>query len=176
VRIIAATNRPVDSLLGQGGFREDLFYRLSAAHHTLPPLRDMLSDVPVLAEAFMRQTARDLGRSFEGISDDAAEALMAWSWPGNARELRNVIERAMIFASGPRLDVEDLPPLGGAESLKHDGRDRFDLPRGLSLKDAEKEYIRLTLAAHGGSVQSAADSLGISRKNLWEKRKRHDLN
>ncbi len=104
-------------------------------------------------------------------------ALQAWPWPGNVRELRNVMERAMIFSDGPTLKRADLPPLGPGDRGAHaDSRpDTFQLPRGLSLADAERDYIRHTLEDTGGNIQKAAELLGISRKNLWEKRKKYGL-
>ena len=108
----------------------------------------------------------------------AALAVMSeWDWPGNVRELRNVIERAMIFADGAELDPSDLPKLSTLEvktGVEDDG-ESFRLPAGLTLAGAEREYIQRTLAACDGSVQQTAEVLGISRKNLWEKRKKHGL-
>lgn len=91
---------------------------------------------------------------------------------GNVRELRNVLEHALIFAPGPLLEVADLPPLTPQDPAESG---TFEIPRGLSLKEVEREYLRLTLEAHDGGVADAAELLGISRKNLWEKRKRHGL-
>lgn len=172
LRIVTATNRPLEELVAEQAFRQDLFYRISVASHTLPPLRDIASDIPLLADTFVRKLARELGKDVDRISPDAMEVLQNWRWPGNARELHNVLERALIFARGPELGVRDLPPLEGGAAA---GDEPFALPRGLTLKEVEREYIRLTLDAHGDNVSETAESLGISRKNLWEKRKRHGL-
>ncbi len=177
-RIITATNRDLEGLVRQGEFRPDLYYRVSVATHSLPPLRDIKSDLPLLAEHFRDVFNREFRKRVERIDPATLEILEAWDWPGNVRELRNVIERAMIFAEGPELTPEDLPELGSLEVAQPTealSPDAFQLPRGLTLADAEREYIRHTLEACDGSVQRAAESLGISRKNLWEKRKKYGL-
>jgi DNA-binding NtrC family response regulator len=178
-RVITATNRDLQEAVRTGEFRADLFYRISVATHTLAPLREIKEDLPVLAEhfrdVFNREFRKDVGR----ISDAALEILEAWDWPGNVRELRNVIERAMIFAEGTELMPADLPELATLEITQappdFDMTSDFPIPKGVRLADAEKEYIRLTLHACDGSVQRAAETLGISRKNLWEKRKKYGL-
>ena len=110
----------------------------------------------------------------------ALQRLAQWDWPGNVRELRNAMERAMIFATGSVLTSEVLPPLEayagvnrGAQGAVHD--DCFPIPRGLTLLEAEKEYVLSTMTDCEGNIQRAAELLGISRKNLWEKRKKHGL-
>jgi DNA-binding NtrC family response regulator len=176
-RIITATNRDLEALVKKGEFRTDLYYRISVATHELPPLRDIKSDLPLLAEHFRDMFNREFRKQVESINPDALTILEAWEWPGNVRELRNVIERAMIFADGPELTPDDLPELGALDVAEPDDirADAFQVPRGLSLADAEKEYIRRTLDACDGSIQRAAEMLGISRKNLWEKRKKYGL-
>ena len=175
VRIIASTNRPVDDLLEDSGFRSDLFYRIAVANHTLPALRDIRSDVPLLARHLAERIAADLGREFRDFDDKALELLTAWNWPGNVRELRNLLERSLIFAEGPVLGVADLPAYLQGERRSSRSASTYRIPPGLSLKEAEAHYIRLTLESTDGKVQEAADMLGISRKNLWEKRKRYGL-
>ncbi len=177
-RIITATNRDLESLVKKGEFRTDLYYRISVATHRLPPLRDVKSDLPMLAEHFRDMFNREFRKQVDRISPASLAILEAWDWPGNVRELRNVIERAMIFADRRELTPEDLPELGSleaAEILEPDSGDSFRVARGLTLAEAEKEYIRRTLDACENSVQRAAESLGISRKNLWEKRKKYGL-
>lgn len=172
LRIITATNRPLEELVAEKTFRQDLYYRISVATHTLPPLREIASDVPQIAEHFLEKLAAELGKEITGLSEGALEVLSQWSWPGNTRELHNVLERAMLFAKGPLLQAGDLPRLNiGAIP----GETPFTIPRGLTLKEVEREYIRASLEAHGDKVAETAESLGISRKNLWEKRKRHGL-
>ena len=171
LRVVTATNRPLDELVRQNSFRQDLYYRISVATHRLPPLREVASDIPLLAEHFIDKLSVELGKEIGSIAPEAMDVLTQWHWPGNVRELHNVLERAMLFARGPALEVGNLPPMAAAVP----GEESFRIPRNLTLKDVEREYIRLTLEAHADSVSEAAESLGISRKNLWEKRKKHGL-
>ena len=177
LRLITATNRDLKEQVDAGKFRADLYYRITVAAVTLPPLREIKSDIPLLADHFRETFNREFKKRVESLDATALQALQAWNWPGNVRELRNVIERAMIFSDGPNLTKSDLPPLGQVDRRARSGAssDHFELPRGLSLAEAEREYIRLTLDATDGNVQRAADILGISRKNLWEKRKKYGL-
>ncbi len=177
LRLITATNRELKEQVDAGKFRADLYYRITVAAVTLPPLREIKSDIPLLADHFRETFNREFKKRVESLDATALQALQAWNWPGNVRELRNVIERAMIFSDGPHLTKSDLPPLGQVDrgARSEASSDHFQLPRGLSLAAAEREYIRLTLEATDGNVQRAADILGISRKNLWEKRKKYGL-
>ena len=177
LRLVTATNRHLEQAVQAGRFRSDLYYRISVATITLPPLRDIKSDLPVLADHFRELYNQEFQKHVEAFEPAALAALAAWSWPGNVRELRNVIERAMIFTDGSTIKRSDLPLLGqGGGAAAAAPRSRtFPLPKGLTLADAEREYIRLTLEAMNGDVQRSAEQLGISRKNLWEKRKKHGL-
>src|SRR5207247_8647295 len=177
LRLVTATNRDLEQLVQAGRFRSDLFYRGSVASITLPPLREIRSDIPLLADHFRQLFNQEFKKKVEAIESAALEALQASDWPGNVRELRNVIERALIFSDGPSLKRSDLPPLGQVDrAARGDSRpERFELPRGLSLAEAEREYIRHTLEDTRGDIQRAPQILGISRKNLWEKRKKHGL-
>ncbi len=199
LRLIAATNRDLGAAAAEGRFRDDLFYRISVATHTLPPLREVIDDLPELAHHLAAQLSREAGRAFEGFTPAALARLRGWHWPGNVRELRNVVERALIFASDGWVDEDSLPHLRivgpslgtsgdgtratGTSSPEAPSATELDahrspaavIRRGLTLREAEREYIRDALSANGGRVQATADSLGISRKNLWEKRKKHGL-
>jgi two-component system, NtrC family, response regulator AtoC len=177
LRLVTATNRDLGTLVEAGRFRSDLFYRITVATITLPPLREITSDIPLLADHFRHLYSQEFKKRVDAIEPAALRALEAWRWPGNVRELRNVIERAMMFSDGPAVRHSDLPPLGERErAAPADPRpDHFSLPTGLSLAGAEREYIRCTLGETGGSIQRAAELLGISRKNLWEKRKKYGL-
>lgn len=177
-RVITATNRNLEELVRNGQFRTDLYYRISVANYQLPQLRDLKSDLPLLAEHFREVFNTEFRKQVQRVSPAAIEILRTWDWPGNVRELRNVIERAMIFADGSELTPDDLPEFGSLEleaTDEPDAADAFRVPRGLTLADAEKEYIRKTLGDCEGSIQRAAEVLGISRKNLWEKRKKYGL-
>jgi len=177
LRLVTATNRDLEALVQAGRFRSDLFYRISVASVTLPPRRDIKSDIPLLADHFREAFNREFKKRVESIEPAALKALQAWRWPGNVRELRNVMERAMIFTEGPTLTRADLPPLGqrGTGPSATLRATTFHMPKGLTLVEAEREYIRFTLEAMDGNVQRAAELLGISRKNLWEKRKKYGL-
>ncbi|UCC48040.1 MAG: sigma-54-dependent Fis family transcriptional regulator [Gemmatimonadota bacterium] len=178
-RIITATNRDIEASVRRSEFRADLYYRVSVATHELPPLREIKDDLPLLADHFREVFNREFRKQVSRISPEALKTLQDWDWPGNVRELRNVIERAMIFADDTQLTPTDLPELGSieieVEPAEIEAGDTFRIPTGLTLAEAEKEYIRQTLEACGGSVQRAAELLGISRKNLWEKRKKYGL-
>ncbi|HUL02912.1 MAG TPA: sigma-54 dependent transcriptional regulator [Gemmatimonadales bacterium] len=178
LRLITATNRDLEQVVAAGSFRSDLYYRIGVASITLPPLREIKTDLPVLADHFRIAFSQEFKKHVEAIEPAALAALASWRWPGNVRELRNVIERAMIFSEGTVLKRSDLPPLGqrpaGARGAAA-AQTAFHLPKGLTLVEAEREYIRHTLDATHGNIQRAAEILGISRKNLWEKRKKYGL-
>ena len=182
LRLIAATNRDLEAHVRSGKFRQDLYYRICVVTCTLPPLRDVPGDVPVLASHFRELFNRQFKKSVQSIAPEVLARLAGWPWPGNVRELRNVMERAMIFADGDTLQAEHLPPLASVDMPAPAGigetspnGSAFHIPRGLTLSDVEKEYIRRTLEVMEGDIQRSAESLGISRKSLWERRKRHGL-
>ncbi len=178
LRLVTATNRDLEQLVAAGSFRSDLYYRIGVASVTLPALRDIKSDIPLLADHFRLAFSQEFKKRVDAIDPAALKALQAWRWPGNVRELRNVIERAMIFTTGPVLKRSDLPLLGqraGAGGVVTERTTTFHVPKGLTLVEAEREYIRFTLEATDGNIQRAAEVLGISRKNLWEKRKKYGL-
>ena len=178
LRLIAATNRDLEAHVRSGKFRQDLYYRICVVTCTLPPLREVASAIPVLADHFRELFNRQFKKNVKRIDAGVMERLTAWHWPGNVRELRNVIERALIFADGEALLPEHLPPLTAVEAAPSNGHpstNGYAIPTGLSLADVEKEYIRHTLADYDGDIQRSAESLGISRKSLWERRKKHGL-
>ena len=178
LRLIAATNRDLEAHVRAGKFRQDLYYRICVVTCTLPPLREVPSAIPVLADHFRELFNRQFKKNVQRIDPAVTEHLAAWHWPGNVRELRNVIERALIFADGETLLQEHLPPLTAVETAPSNGHaasNGWAMPTGLSLADVEKEYIRHTLEHYDGDIQRSAESLGISRKSLWERRKKHGL-
>jgi two-component system response regulator AtoC len=176
LRLVTATNRDLSESVRGGGFRTDLYYRIAVASHTLPPLREIISDLPLLANHYREVFNREFKKKVESIDDDAMGLMRAWHWPGNVRELRNVIERSLIFCEGAHLTRGDLPKLSELDpAVPAPTADGYRLAQGLTLIAAEREYIRLTLEATGDDIQRAAEILGISRKNLWEKRKKHGL-
>jgi len=168
VRILAATNADLSALVSEGGFREDLLYRLNSVEIPLPPLRDRRDDVPLLAAHFLHLQTRRSGRELE-FSPDAMRAMLAHPWPGNVRELRHAVERAVLMADEARVDVEHLG-LGRAHTGAGAGR-----LEDLSLEEAERILIQKALQRQGGNVSRAAEALGLSRSALYRRLERHGI-
>ena len=168
VRVIAATNQdPIDATR-QGKLREDLFYRLNVFAIKLPPLRDRKDDIPLLAQAFVKEFAARNGREVAGVSDEATRVLERYEWPGNVRELRNVIERATIVAKGALIAADDLPTLAGPSLTPRAGQ-AGGLSPGTTVDEAERQLIEITLQHTHGNKTRAAEMLGISLKTLHNK-------
>ena len=163
VRVIAATNSDLDELIQKKTFREDLFYRLSVVTVDVPPLRDRTSDIPLLVDKFIQKYGIEYKDRFVRITDDALEVLKRYSWPGNIRELENVVQRAVIMCDG-KITLEQLP-----DELKY----KIDFPqKGFkTLEEKEREYIQEVLLSTQGNKTKAAEILGINRKTLREKLK-----
>lgn len=176
VRVLCATNAELEKSVNEGTFRKDLFFRINVVNVKLPPLRHMGEDVLLIAKDMVQEFNREFGSHIEGFTEEAEVKLMEHSWPGNVRELRNVLERAMIFAQGPRIRASDLT-LAAPDSLGGSayGDDAFRFPLGETLKEVEQAYIRRTLEENDSSYADIAESLGISKKTLWDKRKRYNL-
>ncbi len=172
LRVVAATNADLSAEVGRGTFREDLYYRLNVASQMLPPLRAIRSDIPEIANHFVKRAAEYFAKPVPEIDADGVDRLQRYDWPGNARELRNIIERSMIFSSGPTLRIVELANTPVAVAAPVEG---VVIPRGLTLDEVEARYIEETLREVGGNVQEAADRLGVSRKVLWQRRKQHGL-
>jgi DNA-binding NtrC family response regulator len=164
VRVVAATNRDLKALVGDGQFREDLFYRLNVIQLDVPPLRARRSDIPMLAMHFLRRFARENEREIDGFTDAGMNALMSYSWPGNVRELENAIERAVVMCVGERVDADALPSAAAATGAPAD--DMHMLVPGISMAEVERIVIEKTLTAVGGSTARAAEVLGISRRKI----------
>ncbi len=173
VRILCATAKDLTEAVRRGDFREDLLYRLQVIPIEVPPLRKRKEDIPELCRYFLEQFRRDSGRSIE-ISDQAMVALMAYDYPGNVRELRNIIERLTVLSPAPVIEPWNLPPdiLGRAEES---GWESSSLRLADAVAVAEKGCILRALRRTGGKKGDAARLLGISRKNLWEKMKLHRI-
>jgi formate hydrogenlyase transcriptional activator len=167
VRIVAATNRPLEDLVDAGCFRADLYYRLNVFAVDLPPLRERAEDIPLLVRHFLEHHARVIGRRIESIPPDVVEALVRHPWPGNVRELQNAIHRAVILSPGASLQ---LPPLdAGVPSAP------TPAPRAETLDDVAREYIREVLRETNGVVagpRGAAARLGLKRSTLLSKMER----
>ena len=166
VRVLAASNRDLSSAIREGRLREDLYYRLNVFTIEIAPLRERIDDLPPLVEHFIQQLGASSGKQVSGVDNDCLEALKRYSWPGNVRQVRNVIERALIVSHGPLLTVNDLPAefksIGG-ESLV------FPVRVGSSLSEVEKELLQRTIEYAGGNKTKAAEILGISLKTLYNR-------
>jgi DNA-binding NtrC family response regulator len=173
VRVIAATHRDLKAAVREGRFREDLYYRLDVVQIRLPPLRERLEDVPLLAKRFAERISAEVGREVTGISDGALRMLMGHAWPGNVRELENAVERAIVVARGPELDEECFSFLTGIHAAAP-AAGAVAVP-AIPLRDLEKAAIEAALARCGGSVKAAAASLGIDRSTLYDKLHRYGI-
>ena len=176
VRIVAATNRDLERAMARGEFREDLYYRLCVFHIRLPPLRDRPEDILPLAEAFLEEIGSSVARRAAGISRQAEACLLAYSWPGNARELRNVLERATILCDGGLITTDHLPSDLAARAAPGAEPSIAPPPLGtLDLNSAERDLIVKALeAAHHNRTQ-AARLLGLTRPQLYRRLRKHGL-
>jgi DNA-binding NtrC family response regulator len=174
VRIMAATNHDLSVMIRQGGFREDLFYRLNVMPVALPPLRERGGDMLLLAEAFIRRFNTGLRKSVDGIRPEARELLRSYAWPGNVRELKNIVERAVILCSegeiGPEHLPDDLRGIGRVPGGEGDASRPFR-----SLQEVEREHIARVLSACDGNRSKTSRHLGIARSTLLEKIRRYRL-
>ncbi len=168
VRFIAATNRNLAAAVQKGDFRQDLFYRLKVFPITLPPLRERMSDLPLLIDFFLEDLRHEFKKGIRDFSPEAKQFINGYAWPGNLRELRNVLERAFILCEGERIEVEHLPPeLLSESSSPGEEASLFKLPaQGLSLVAVERDFIRQALEMSGGNQVRAAKLLRISRDVL----------
>lgn len=176
VRCILATNQNLADLVREGQFRQDLYYRINVVTIELPPLRERMGDIPLLAEHFLREHCRRTSRQLAGFSDDAMRRMQTYSWPGNVRELENVVERAVILSRNQVVGLEDLPddvtrPAEYAET----GDDGHVQPLKVALEKPEREIIRRALDLNHGSRQATADALGINRTTLYKKMKKYGI-
>ncbi len=170
IRIIAATNRDLTKLVAESKFREDLFYRLNVVQINIPPLRDRVGDVLLLAERFMEKFSRRAGKEIKGISPEAAEALTSYAWPGNVRELENIIERAVVLSNGSSLTKADLSGLAMSPQVADSVGGQI-----LPMAEVEKRHIKFCLDRLDWNMAQAADSLGIHRNTLRMKIKEYGL-
>jgi len=173
VRVVAATHKDLGKMVETSAFRQDLFFRLSVVPLHLPALRERPEDIPLLAEYFLKQYSGKNRKDIRSFQPEAMEALLAYGWPGNIRELENAIERAVILCLGEQITVRELPPAirSAAESGVHPV-----VPRpGLTLREMEKEMILATLKTTDGNRTRAAEILGITRQTLQNKLKEYNL-
>ncbi|HYZ90525.1 MAG TPA: sigma-54 dependent transcriptional regulator [Myxococcales bacterium] len=166
VRVLSATNRDLKEEISVGRFREDLYFRLNVFQIPLAPLKERRDDIPLLVQHFIDRFAREGGKKLAGVTPQAMKVLSEYAWPGNIRELRNTLERAVILCGGGIIDVEHLPAelaAGGGESAY------LKLPFGLPLREVEKEYILSSLGRMQNNKARTAQALGISEKTLYNK-------
>jgi two-component system response regulator HydG len=166
-RLVCATNRDLTEEIKSGRFREDLYYRINVVPVRIPPLRDRLEDVPLLVDHFMRMYAVRHGKPVEGISDEAVALMSAYGWPGNVRGLENALERAVVLARGPVLQVDDLPPELRDPQAGHGRQLTFSV--GTPLEEVERRMIMETLKFTRGDKRIAADLLGIATRTIYRK-------
>jgi two-component system response regulator HydG len=175
-RVIAATNQDLSSRVREGKFREDLYYRLNVIQVVLPPLRDRVEDVPLLADHFVARYAAKNGKSIRGLTRGAMASLETYPWPGNVRELEHAIERAVVLSRGAEIDVDDLPEAvrsgGGARApgmaTALEGR-TLAVPLGTTMEEIELRVIRETLRQTKGDKNLAAQLLGIAARTIYRK-------
>jgi len=168
VRIVSATNADLAEEVRGGRFREDLLFRLNTVEIRLPPLRQRVEDVPVLAMHFLGRFAQRYRKQPAGFDDTAMEALKAHLWPGNVRELAHVVERSVLMAAGDRVRLGDLG-LGGEAAA---GADNLE---ALSLEEVERILVGKAMRRFDGNVSRAADALGLSRSALYRRLEKHGL-
>ena len=177
VRVIAASNENIEEVVRAKRFREDLYYRLDVFRIHLPPLRERPAGMSFLTDYFVSRYARQYQKTIRLVSRETYRLLRLYPWPGNVRELRNVIQRAVLLAESDEFTPDLLPARIRQAGQSSDVEFRSDSPFhvGMRLDDVEKEFIRMTLATAGGNKQKSAVMLGISRRTLYNKLKRHGL-
>jgi formate hydrogenlyase transcriptional activator len=173
VRVVAATNRNLSQMVADGSFRSDLYYRLNVFPIMVPALRERVEDIPALAKHFAQHCSRRMGRPLHVITESVVEALKRWHWPGNIRELQNVIERAVILSPGPNLvlPMQDVQPRKDDEPLSKEVATDSSAPV-TTFQDAEREAILRALRESNGIVSGAAVRLGLRRTTLQSKMRR----
>ena len=164
-RIIAASNQDIEKAIAEGGFREDLYYRLNVIQIVLPSLSERKEDIPLLVESFLKKHAKKNNRSFKNLNKESLDILMQWDWPGNVRELENVIERAVVLSKGEEIMKRDIP-----SQLHHYSSDQvLKFPLGTPIRDVEKAMILSTLKMTDGDKTKAAEILGITARTIYRK-------
>ncbi len=174
VRIISATHRDLEARIKEGAFREDLFYRINVISMRIPPLRERREDIPVLIDHFVKRFSRENHKAMSGVSRDAADALMEYAYPGNVRELENIVERAVVISRGPVLTLEDLP---FQDVACPEPSDSEESEGGLheALSSLERHMILDAMDKAGSNQTHAARLLGLSERMLRYKLKKHGL-
>lgn len=177
IRIIAATNRQLEEEVAKGTFREDLFYRLNVIPIRTPALRERMEDIAPLLDHFLQRCSLSMGKREKAFTPEAKKWLYAYTYPGNVRELANIVEYAVALSQGERITLEDLPP--ALIERQQDARERLSegtgvtIPSGITLEEAERRIILHALERHAGHRRKTADQLGISERGLRQKLKQY---
>ncbi|HET9933554.1 MAG TPA: sigma 54-interacting transcriptional regulator, partial [Polyangiaceae bacterium] len=173
-RVVAATNRDLDTLVARGEFREDLYYRLNVIRVDVPPLRQRREDIALCAQFFLQSFAQSLGKSVVGFSPAALDDMMAYSWPGNLRELQNCVHRAVALSNFDHVRVQDLPERVRRPASAEPATPAIEIARE-SLAEHERRYILKVLSDAHGNKAEAARILGIERRTLYRKLAEYEL-
>ena len=184
-RIILASNQALEPMVAEGKFRKDLYYRVNVVHIEMPALRDRASDIPSLVRGFIEKMSDRHGKLVTDIRDDAMALLQSYEYPGNVRELENIVERAVVLAGSPSITVNDLPALIregtpgplrlGPESARESDGDWAAIPLAEALREPERRIILRALKANDWNRQATADALQINRTTLYKKMKQFGL-
>jgi transcriptional regulator with PAS, ATPase and Fis domain len=180
VRVIAATNKNLEKLVAEGKFREDLYYRLNVFKIKIPPLRERLEDILPLAHHFLKEFSEAHNKSVVGIKRRASALLLNYNWPGNIRELRNLIENIVVSTPANEIDIDEVRSALDASKTNSWARLSIDENEIIELNGAmqnfEKRYILSALDKYNWKIQETADALGIDRSNLFKKMRKHGIN
>ena len=174
LRVVSATNSDLEADVAGGKFRSDLFYRINVVSLTVPKLRERDKDVILIGKKFIEDFNAKFKKHVKGFTNSAERKLLSHSWPGNVRELRNVVERAMIFAEKEYIDGDEIA-LTNITAQSPGLEDGLRLPRGMSFEQVEGEYLKKVLEWNNFNLEATAKQLGVTRKTLWEKRKKFGL-
>lgn len=175
IRVIAATNRNLQSLLGEGKFRKDLFYRLNVIAIHVPPLRERREDIPILVEHFREKYAREYEKPIKSFAREAMRRLVSYSWPGNIRELEHEVQRAVVMAEHTVIDVGSIQLPTRPSASEGSRLECFNVARRRVLDSFARTYLRQLLREFGGDVAKAARQAGKSRTGLWNLLKRYEI-
>jgi two-component system response regulator HydG len=176
VRIISATNHDLTNLVEEKKFRQDLYFRIKGVSVSVPPLRQRREDIPLLADFFLKEAVGETGSKVAGFTDAAANILASYEWPGNIRQLRNVIRTMVVMSDRDKLDVQDLPPeINRVRQLTGSSNSQAKSASEMPLNEIEKQAIIDTLAKTGNNREKAAKLLGIGERTLYRKIKEYNL-
>jgi len=170
--VVSATNRDLGELVEQGRFREDLLYRLNLISIRLPPLRERMEDLPLLADHFLHSLARVYRREPPALADRALEWMRAQNWPGNVRQLRQTLERAVLVQEGDRIDLSDLVAFSDLESTQTPA---LPAAGSMTLEQMERAMIEKCVRHYGGNLSRVAEALGLSRPSLYRRLRKYGI-